>query len=291
MTFGLFVVPLMVVTAADMPGSQIDVGGLSPVFWMMPAIGILLVPAAAWVVRAWALLEGQLAKALLGPSARQQREHLQRRTRVLEERTRLAHELHDAVGHTLTMIVVQAGAGRHVFDKDPDFARSALDNIETSGRRALTELDRILGILRDEGDRAERAPRAGLAQIHELIDSTAETGLPVTLTTEGDLADLPVDVSGTAYRVVQEGLTNVVRHAGMVPTTVVIRMADDTVAAEVLNDAPPDGENGSTVAGTGGGRGLAGLRERVGILGGRVEAGPREEGGYRLWAQLPRDGR
>jgi signal transduction histidine kinase len=288
--FALFVAPLIIVTAADFEGSQIDLGGLSLVFWLLPVIGLFVVPAGAHLVNGWALLEGQIGRALLGPTARQQQERLQRRTRVLEERTRLAHELHDSVGHTLTMMVVQAGAGRHVFDKDPQFSRNALENIETSGRRALAELDRILGILRDEESGAERVPRAGLEGIASLVEQTIQTGLPVELSMEGDTADVPAGVGQTTYRIVQEGLTNVIKHAGPVPTRVSVRVSQTAVETEIVNDASPDGNGASPVAGTGGGRGLAGIRERVAILGGVVETGPRAEGGYRLWAKLPRDG-
>lgn len=290
MSFGLFVAPLMIVTAADFEGSQIDTSGLSALFWLLPVIGILIVPAGAHLINGWALLEAQIARGLLGPTARQQRERLQRRTQVLEERTRLAHELHDSVGHTLTMMVVQAGAGRHVFDRDPEFARSALENIETSGRQALAELDRILGILRDESTLAERAPQTGLERLRVLIDDTAAAGLPVSLTVEGDPNLAQPDVGRTAYRIIQEGLTNVVKHAGSVPTTVTLRMAVGALEAEIRNEPSPDGNASSSVAGTGGGRGLAGIRERVAILGGTVEAGPLPEGGYRLWAKLPQEG-
>ena len=158
-TFSLFVLPLVIVTAADIEGSSIDLQGLTPLFWALPVIGVLVVPALAHIVNGWAVFEGRVARSLLGPTARQQRERLQQRTTVLEARTRLAHELHDSVGHTLTMMVVQAGAGRHVFDKDPEFARTALENIEVSGRQALGELDRILGLLREDHDGTERAPR------------------------------------------------------------------------------------------------------------------------------------
>ncbi len=288
--FAFFVLPLMVVVAADHPGSQIDVSGFGWGFWIMPLIGLLVVPAATHLTNGWAVLEGQIARSLLGPTARQQRERLQRRTRVLEERTRLAHELHDSVGHTLTMMVVQAGAGRHVFDKDPDFARSALENIETSGRQALVELDRILGILREEGTAAERTPRAGLEGVADLVERTAATGLPVELEIDGDPATADPGVGRTAYRIVQEGLTNVVKHAGPVPTRVLLHIDSAAIEIEVVNAPSPDGNSSSAVADSGGGRGLAGIRERVSILGGSVEAHSLPDGGYRLWAKLPQDG-
>lgn len=280
----LVVVPIAVVIAAD-SGAGIDPGTFGPAFWAMPVVGILLAPAFAHILNGLAVMEAGLARALLGPTSLQRTAALERRTTVLEERTRLAHELHDSVGHTLTMIVVQAGAGRHVFDRDPGFARGALENIETSGRRALDELDRILGILRAEGDESGRSPQPDLGRVQSLVDDTAAAGLDVRLAVEGDLGDVPPALSRTAYRIVQEGLTNVVKHAGPVATWVTIHRGAGTLEVEIRND-PGDG-NGTISEG--GGRGLAGIKERVITLGGRVEAGPRPEGGYRLWAQLPVD--
>lgn len=289
-TFSLFVLPLVIVTAADMEGSSIDLPGLNPVFWALPAIGVLVVPALAHVVNGWAAFEGSIARSLLGPTARQQRERLQQRTTVLEARTRLAHELHDSVGHTLTMMVVQAGAGRHVFDKDPEFARSALENIEVSGRQALGELDRILGLLREDHDASERAPRPGIDRLPALVDDTRTAGMRIDLSISGDEATVTPEIGRTAYRIVQEGLTNVVKHAAAAPTRVVVAVDGEAVEVSVVNGPPAAGALHNGVAGSGGGRGLAGLRERVAILGGAVEAGPTEEGGYRLWARLPLDG-
>jgi len=281
----LVIVPLATVAAADV-NTSIDLPSLGIWFWAMPVVGVLLAPAFAHLINGLASIEAGLARALLGPTSIQRTAALTRRTTVLEERTRLAHELHDSVGHTLTMIVVQAGAGRHVFDRDPQFARTALENIETSGRRALDELDRILGILRAEDGESTRAPQPGLDRVQSLVDDTAAAGLDVTLAVEGDIDEVPAPLSRTAYRIVQEGLTNVVKHAGPVRTTVTVHSGAGRLEVEVRND-PGDG-NGTITEG--GGRGLAGIRERVITLGGRVEAGPRPEGGYRLWAQLPMDG-
>ncbi len=281
----LIVIPLSMASAAD-AGADIDLANLGPLFWAMPLVGTLLAPAAAHVVNGYGVMVGGLARSLLGPTATQRTAALERRTTVLEERTRLAHELHDSVGHTLTMIVVQAGASRHVFDKDPDFVRHALEHIETGSRQALGELDRILGILRSESEAGERSPTPDLTRLHVLVDDTSAAGLDVTLHVDGDLADVPATVSRIAYRIVQEGLTNVVKHAGPVATTVNLRRQLGALEVEVVNH-PGDGN--STPLGQGGGRGLAGIHERVRALGGRFEAAARDEGGYRLWAHLPMD--
>jgi signal transduction histidine kinase len=281
----LVVIPLAMVSAAD-AGSEIDFGTFGPLFWALPVVGVLLAPAAAHVVNGVGVMLGGLARSLLGPTAMQRTAALEGRTRVLEERTRLAHELHDSVGHTLTMIVVQAGASRHVFDRDPEFVRHALEHIETGSRQALGELDRILVILRSETQGGDRAPTPDLSRLHVLVDDTTAAGLDVTLDVAGDLGDVPSAVSRIAYRIVQEGLTNVVKHAGAVPTVVTVRRLPEAVELEVINESG-DG-NGSPLTETGG-RGLAGIRERVLALGGRFEAAPRPEGGYRLWAHLPMD--
>lgn len=281
----LIVIPLAMAAAAD-GGADIDLASFGPAFWAMPVIGALLAPAAAHVVNGFGVMVGGLARSLLGPTALQRTAVLERRTQALEERTRLAHELHDSVGHTLTMIVVQAGAGRHVFDRDPEFVRHALEHIETGSRRALGELDRILGILRSEETAGARAPTPDLGRLHALVDDTAAAGLAVTLHVEGDLDDVPSSVSRIAYRIVQEGLTNVVKHAGPVATAVSVRRSPGALEVEVANQ-PGDGNGASLTAG--GGRGLAGIEERVRALGGRIEAAPRHGGGYRLWAQLPTD--
>ncbi len=266
---------------------QADLGwiedGREWMVWLVSAGGIVVLVISAHLVKALGKGIGAVATALLGPSIRQERATLRKRTVVLEERTLLAHELHDSVGHTLTMIVVQAGAGGHVFDRDPDFAREALDNIETSGRRALGELDRILGLLRDDaGD--DRAPQPGLGSVPELVANMEAAGATVSLVTSGDLDGLPPEVDRSAYRIVQEALTNVVKHAGGAPADVRLHRAARGLEVEVVNDAP----NGPGAApAVGGGRGLTGIRERVALLGGSVEAGPRAGGGFRLWVRIP----
>jgi signal transduction histidine kinase len=253
--------------------------------WLLPIVGVFAAGASAHLISGFGRLHGLMARPLLGPSEREQRAALTRRTNVLEERTMLAHELHDSLGHTLTMMVVQSGAAGHVFDSDPEFAREALGNIETSGRRALGELDRILGLLRED-DAGDRMPQPDLTALPGLVEQMDIAGLEVRLITEGAVERTPRDVSRFAYRIVQEALTNVLKHAGAVPAEVRIHRTAGTLEIEVT-----DAGSGLPVeaAGLGGGRGLVGVQERVALLGGSVEAGPRPGGGFRVWARLPID--
>lgn len=271
---------------------QIDLGwgpgDYTGVLWLAPLVGLLLAAGSAHVISGFGKLHGIMARPLLGPSGQQEREALRRRTTVLEERTQLAHELHDSVGHTLTMMVVQAGAGRHVFDSDPEFSKQALGNIETSGRRALGELDRILGILRDDDD-GERAPQPTVGGLSDLVADMTSAGADVTLLVEGSVDHLPVEVSRSAYRIVQEALTNVVRHAESAPAEVRLYRTAGALELEVVNEAPQGDQPQALREGNGGGRGLIGIRERVAMLGGSVETGTIPGGRFRVWARLPID--
>lgn len=254
--------------------------------WFVPVVGVLFGAMSAHAISGFGALHGLMAKLLLGPSGEQERAELQERTDVLEERTLLAHELHDSVGHTLTMMVVQAGAGGHVFERDPKFARQALENIEDSGRRALGELDRILGIMREDGD-GRRRPQPTLSRVPTLIDEMTAAGVQVSLIAEGPTDDLPAEISRSGYRIVQEALTNVLKHAGPVATVVRLVRTNGAVEIEVSNEASATVDTPGVVEPGTGGRGLIGIRERVAMLGGSVEAGPRPDGGYRVWARLP----
>lgn len=256
--------------------------------WLLPIAGVFLAAVSAHIISGFGRLHALMARPLLGPSEREQRAVLKRRTDVLEERTMLAHELHDSLGHTLTMMVVQAGAAGHVFDNDPEFARDALGNIETSGRQALGELDRILGLLREDQG-AATTPQPDLTSLPGLVEQMNAAGMEIRLTTEGGLEHAPRDISRFAYRIVQEALTNVLKHAGVAATEVRIHRTAGALEIEVTDDGPgrPASEEPDSVGA--GGRGLVGVRERVALLGGSVEAGPRPEGGFRVWARLPID--
>jgi signal transduction histidine kinase len=211
------------------------------------------------------------------------------RHQLKDERTRIARELHDVVAHSVSVMVIQAGAARRQLSTNPAHATEALEAIETTGRAAMDEMRRILGVLRQEAGADERAPAPSLRLLPALLE--ADRSLPVTLTMDADLDDIPSGVELHAYRVVQEALTNVRRHAGPVRSVAVcVGRRDGTLEVEVTDD----GRGASTLvskrgpgANDAGGHGLVGMRERVVAAGGRLSAGPRQGGGWRVHALFP----
>ncbi|MFA4964676.1 MAG: histidine kinase [Thermoleophilia bacterium] len=206
------------------------------------------------------------------------------REAVAEERARLARELHDSVGHALNVVVLHAGAAQRVLDSKPQLAREALDSIETAGRQALGDIERMLGILRAPDEEVCCDVTPGLGQIGVLCEQVREAGLPVTFSVEGEARTLPASLDLTAYRIVQEALTNTLKHAGKTQAAVTVSYEPDALALEVL-----DGGRGAGAGSAGGGRGLPGMRERVATFRGVLEAGPRAEGGFAVRARLPLD--
>ena len=204
------------------------------------------------------------------------------REAVAEERARLARELHDSVGHALNVVVLHAGAAQRVIEKKPELAREALQSIETAGRQALGDIERMLGILRARDEETSYDVAPGLGQLEELCRQVREAGLPVTLTVSGEPRPLPASLDLTAYRIVQEALTNTLKHAGRTQATVLVGYEDAGLVIEVLDDG-----RGATPATATGGRGLLGMRERVATFRGELEAGPRAEGGFGVRARLP----
>ncbi len=203
------------------------------------------------------------------------------RVAAAEERVRIAREMHDILGHSVSVMVVQAGAERLALGEERPVTREALLAIERTGREALAEMSRLLGILRKEGESLSLAPRPSLAQVDVLVQTVRDAGLPVELRVEGEQTDLPPGVDVSAYRIVQEALTNVVKHAGPARTSVVVRYGRRTVEVEVTDDGR------RSVNGNAAGYGLAGMRERVELHGGTLEAGSRSEGGFAVKARLP----
>jgi signal transduction histidine kinase len=206
------------------------------------------------------------------------------RRRVDAERLRIARELHDVVAHTMATINVQAGVAAHVIADQPDKAAEALTAIKVASRDGLRELRTILNVLRqaDEADPTEPAPR--LAQLDALIDGTTRAGLPTTLVVQGSPRSLPPTTDLAAYRIIQESLTNALRHAGPTRATISLTWGQDDITIEVL-----DGGRGSQAGGAppGVGHGITGMRERAGAVGGSVDAAPRPDGGFRVHARLP----
>jgi signal transduction histidine kinase len=216
----------------------------------------------------------------------QAREELARRA-VVEERLRLARELHDVVAHAMSVIAVQSGVGAHVAASRPQEVGKALAAIEATSRAALEELRRLLGVLRQDSEpQASLTPVPGLADLDSLLAEVAKVGLAVRLRVEGTPSPLPPGVDLSAYRIVQEALTNVVKHAGPARAQVTIGYRDQEVMVEVIDD----GRGAVTPAGdgrAGTGHGLIGMRERVAVFGGDLEVGPRPGGGFRVAARLP----
>jgi signal transduction histidine kinase len=198
------------------------------------------------------------------------------------ERARIARELHDVVAHHVSVMVVQADGAGYALRSDPDRAAAALKAISCTGRQALTEMRRLLGVLRSAGDQAQLAPMPGLSELRELLDQAREAGLGVAYTLTGTPRELPEGAELAAYRVVQEALTNTRKHAGLAATAAVtLRYEPQALIVEVTDDGM------AAPAGDAGGHGLAGMRERIAMYGGTVEAGRLAGGGFSVVARLP----
>ncbi len=272
-----------IATVRDLWSAYLPVG-LAPV----AGLGILLGLAA--VAAATGALLARLAPALL-ESAADRLAALERRAAELAERNRLARELHDSVGHALSMVTIQAGAAGRVMDRDPAFVRRALSAIEESSRAAVDDLDHVLGLLRDdrahgtEGkngeQRATTSPQRTLGDLDGLLSKARDGGVEIDAEVSGDPDRLPPVVSREAYRIVQEGLTNALRHAGAVPVRLRVEVRPDLLRIELTNPigAAPSGRQG-------GGRGLSGIAERVAILAGRVDTGI-VDGEWRVTVEVP----
>jgi len=221
------------------------------------------------------------------------------RSRVDAERLRIAREVHDTVAHAIAIINVQSGVTAYLLDKRPERAREALVTIEQTSSQALHEMRTVLGVLRDDDD--GRTPRPGLERINDLVSMAREAGLDVKLETGSPEAPLPSAVDTTAYRIVQESITNVIRHAGPTRVTVALNHGSDVLDVRVTDDggrdaagdaarpdAPAERRAGVVTAGSAEpGRGIVGMRERCQLLGGQLSAGPRAGGGFEVRARLP----
>lgn len=251
--------------------------------WRAPLAGAALVLLVTYGVALVGALAARLAPILLGPSAADRLAAAELHADDLSRRNRLAAELHDSIGHALSVVTLQAGAAARVIDHDPAFARAALDAIAEQARTATAELDHVLGVLRDE--RASTAPARTLMDLEPLVEAVRTTGADVRLTTHGLLDAVPAVVSREAYRICQEALTNALRH-GEASTPVTVGL--DVEAARLRVTIA----NASAVlrSRAGGGRGLATMRERVRLLGGHLDAGM-QDGTWRLVAVMPWEAR
>ena len=200
---------------------------------------------------------------------------------VAEERQRIARELHDVIAHSVSVMTVQAGAVRRLLLPEQERERQALETVEATGREALTEMRRLVGLLREHGTMPEFAPQPSLRTLDVLIGTVREAGLPVDLEIVGDERELPPGVDLSAYRLVQEALTNTLKYAGPARAWVTLRWRDTELELEVANDGRSDAST------NGAGHGLAGMRERVSLCGGTLETGPRDGGGFVVRCHLP----
>jgi signal transduction histidine kinase len=250
-----------------------------------PGLGGLL-SLAAWLLVLLGVAEGIRVRRERAAEAVRIKEEEARR-RAGEERLRIARELHDALGHHLSLISMQSSVALHLNAELPEQARNSLTAIKQASKEALAELRSVLDILRQEGEPAARSPTWTLARLDELVSQAGAAGLVVKTETDGDVRPLPFAVDVAAFRIVQEALTNVSRHAGPATATVRVSYGDQELSVQVDDDGR--GPSGLGTA-PGGGKGITGMRERVAALGGELQAGPRPGGGFRVQARLPLDG-
>ena len=244
--------------------------------------------AGAWVLGDRARVQRALAAELSDRAVRLEREREgEARRAVASERARIARELHDVVAHHVSMMVVQAEAGPLAVERDPARAAGVFEAIAATGRQALVEMRRLLGVLRGDGQAPSLAPQPGLDQVPSLVEQVGRAGLEVELVVEGEKAPLPAGVELSAYRIVQEALTNAVRHAGPGRARVLVRYGERDLELTVRDEG---GGGGAAPAGgppSRSGQGLVGMRERVSLFGGELHAGPGPDGGFTVAARLP----
>jgi signal transduction histidine kinase len=269
---GLFVVVYPIYALED---RNIRSGGQQA--WSGAFFGLFTV--AVWLAGFFANSRREAA-VLIAEAAEAKREA---EAAVAEERSRIARELHDIISHTVSVIGLQAGAAERMLDRDPERARQPLQSIQERARESVLELRRLFGILREGEERAELTPQPRLAQLGLLLEQVRGAGLDVELHVEGDSEPLPPGVELSAYRIVQEALTNVMKHARASRADVVLRYGDRALELEVTDDGTGAPVNGS-------GHGLIGMRERAALYGGNLTTGRKPSGGFFVAAQLPHDG-
>jgi signal transduction histidine kinase len=253
---------------------------------------VMVSTAATWGL-AWAagivvrLRSEQIEAAGAQVARLEMEQEVRAREAVADERARVARELHDIVGHSLNLIVIQAGGARRVFDTRPEVACDVLASVESAGREALSDMERMLSVMRaPESSEVGDAPQPGLAQLRALADHVADAGLPVKVIIEGKARELPASLELTAYRIAQESLTNCLKHASATEATVTVRYRQQEVELEIADNGR--GVNANASVRSGGGRGQLGMRERVAVFGGDLSIGALPGGrGYVVRARLP----
>jgi signal transduction histidine kinase len=246
---------------------------------------VSLVALAAWLIVLLGVAVGvRTRRERIAETARIREEQALRR--ASEERLRIARELHDALGHHLSLINVQSGVALHINEGLPDPVRESLTAIKGASKEALTELRSVLEILRQDGERAPRAPALTLSRLGDLVSQAKSAGLEVRTETAGEARPLPFGVEAAAFRIIQEALTNVTRHAAGATASVRVSYEDRELVVRIDDD----GGDHAPIDGAGTGKGILGMRERAVALGGSLQAGPRPGGGFRVEARLPLDG-
>lgn len=239
--------------------------------------------AAFWLAGQVMRARAEEAEARFAQAEEQAEAQLQQAARsVAEERLRLAQELHDVMAHSMSVIAVQAGMGVHVIDEQPDEAKRALTSISRTSRTTLQEMRRLLGVLRDEGGERAHLPAPEIGDLTTLVADVCAAGVDATLSIDGNPDRVPHSVQMSVFRIVQESLTNVLKHAGQAAAVITVDCGDESVGICVSDDG-----RGAAAPDTVGGHGLTGMRERVAIWGGELAAGPRPGGGFEVSASLP----
>jgi signal transduction histidine kinase len=239
---------------------------------------------AVWAVGRVAGSRHARARALArDAAARDSRREEEARAAVAAERARIARDLHDSISHSLALIAMQAGGAQAILRQDPGRAEQSLRSIERAAREGLVEMRRLLGLVGTHEVDDSLAPPPGIGRLPALIDGARDAGLDVSLSSEGEERPLPPSVDLSAYRIAQEAITNAARHARGHPARVALRWMPDVLELEITND----GAGRPIAAGGSPGRGVIGMRERAALVGGELEAGDRDGGGYRVWARLP----
>jgi signal transduction histidine kinase len=284
----LFLVGSLRDRAQAVTGLAIAEGALAVVLHNDPRSGVgNFVVATIIFTIVWAIAFGVGRKSMEADEAKQRAARAERereegaRLAVAEERARIARELHDVVGHSVSVMTVQASGVRRLLLPEQEREREALLVVERTGREALAEMRRMVGVLRRPEEAPALAPQPSLEYLGRLVEQAREAGLPVELRIEGEATKLPAGIDLTAYRLVQEGLTNALKHAQATRADVLVSYRDGEIEVTVS-------DNGAGVGnGDGSGHGLVGMRERVSVYGGELDAGPQPNGGFRLRARLP----
>jgi signal transduction histidine kinase len=268
----------LVVVATALPVVIATMDGRVVADFIFPTLLGIVAWLAGRAMRARARMTEQLHEATARLVAAGEEE---RRLAAVDERRRIAREMHDLVAHSMSVMVVQAGGARRILDRDPGRALEAATRIERTGREALAEMRHLLGVLHGPDARPALAPQPTLAELDQLVARARAAGLPASLDLRGERRPLPAGLDVAAYRIVQEALTNALKHAGGAPTTVTVEWHAGGIELEVHDDGTAGAVDG------GPGHGLVGMRERVRLYGGDLETGPADGGGWRVRATLP----